>query len=208
MNIKNSRTFFIFIAIIGLYWTSTYIFQKVITTPEIIHDHYIKKLPPKTVEKIVENNTSNDLFNYIFVAIKYFLKITVTSFLLYIGYTWVDKKVNFWKLFEVVAIVEIVFIFQVLIKIIFFLSKTNYSFEEINNFHPLSLFSFFDGNAQEWLQQTLITLNVFEVIYWIALAFGLSKINTFDFEKNFLIVLSTYCVGLLFWLALNILIFI
>jgi ABC-type transport system involved in cytochrome bd biosynthesis fused ATPase/permease subunit len=67
---------------------------------------------------------------------------------------------------------------------------------------PLSLLNIFDYTT---LNKILIypfqLLNVFEIIYWIALAYGISKLINNNFDKAFKIVLSSYIPALIVWVV-------
>jgi hypothetical protein len=100
---------------------------------------------------------------------------------------------------------EFIFLIPVIIKLFWFLFiKTNYSLSDFQYFSPLSALNMFQPNELEpWLLYPLQVLNVFEIFYWIILAYLLSKeIPELDLNQAFTVVMSGYGTGLVIWVAL------
>lgn len=70
-------------------------------------------------------------------------------------------------------------------------------------FYPLSALNLFDYEQVEpWLLYPLQVLNVFELLYWFALAYGITRVlPEYDLGRAMGLVLSSYGVGLLVWVA-------
>lgn len=72
--------------------------------------------------------------------------------------------------------------------------------EAVRLFSPLSLFSLFDSDSlQEWLIYPFKILNIFEVVYWILLAFLLAKYLKSSIDAMLKIVLGYYVSFLFCW---------
>lgn len=121
--------------------------------------------------------------------------------LLYLGLYLGKYEIRYKQVFEIVLISEFVFFIPLLIKIIWF-SYHPVSMEAVRLFSPLSLFSLFDPDSlQEWLFYPLKVLNIFEVIYWILLAFLLAKYLKSSLDSMLKIVLGYYVSFLFCWVV-------
>ena len=75
-------------------------------------------------------------------------------------------------------------------------------------FYPLSLINFVDYTALDvrW-QYPLKALNVFEVIYWVALSYGIFFMSGKRLATSRNIVLSTYVLFFLVWLGFYVVVY-
>jgi hypothetical protein len=73
--------------------------------------------------------------------------------------------------------------------------------ETVRLFSPLSLFSLFDPELlQEWLYYPFKVLNLFEVGYWLLLAYLLAKHLNQTFDEMLKLVLTYYVRFLFCWI--------
>lgn len=127
--------------------------------------------------------------------------IQIPAMLLYLGLYLGKYEIRYKQVFEIVLISEFVFFIPLLIKIIWF-SYHPVSMEAVRLFSPLSLFSLFNADSlQEWLFYPLKVLNIFEVIYWILLAFLLAKYLKSSLDSMLKIVLGYYVSFLFCWVV-------
>src|SRR5690606_35099916 len=98
---------------------------------------------------------------------------------------------------------EFVMLLPILIKTIWFtLAGGDYSLEDFQYFYPLSLLSVVDYKQVDALwYYPLQLLNVFELLYWIALGWGLHTIIQKDFDRSLRIVLGSYLPALVLWIV-------
>lgn len=129
------------------------------------------------------------------------IALQIPAMLIYLGLYLAKYEISYKKVFEVVLIAEFVFFIPLLIKIIWF-SYYPVSMETVRLFAPLSLFSLFDAESlQEWLFYPFKVLNVFEVVYWILLAFLLAKYLKSSLDAMLKIVLGYYVSFLFCWVV-------
>lgn len=136
---------------------------------------------------------------YFFVPLTLFIKFLFTAICLKIGVLLSEQKVPFSNLFRLAMLAEIAFVIGLIIQMIIILDGTSIrSVTELENFAPLSILSFLNHESIKKLQIfPLRNLNIFELLYWVLLAFGIKVIMNFKFWKSILFVLKTYVIGFL-----------
>jgi hypothetical protein len=139
----------------------------------------------------------NGKFSFAVLLSLTFLLIFIIHTALYLN----DQQVSTTKIFKVVVLAEFIFLLPAVIKIVTF----NYTFPHGNlldwhRYYILSLLSFFDNVPADWYY-ALQTANLFEVVYWFLLAFGICKITSLNFDGSLRLVLSSYLPALFIWIA-------
>ncbi len=129
------------------------------------------------------------------------IKTSLITVVLYTGVFFLDIKIGFKKLFHIVLQAEFVFLFAVFVKFYWiYVFMSDVSLKTISFFQPLSIINFFSiGEIPKWLVYPMQLVNLFEIGYWLLLAYLLEKIIKKSFWKSFEFVLSTYGIGLLIW---------
>lgn len=136
------------------------------------------------------------------VPVLYALKFTVVGFILWTGCFMWGYKVSYAKCWQVSMIAELVFFIPAIIKTLWFLlvqTETNYW--DFQAFYPLSLMAFFDqeqvADKYHYVNQSL---NVFEILYWIALTYGIDFAARKKKSVANAIVFTSYVPLFFFWL--------
>jgi len=128
-------------------------------------------------------------------------KITLVALILYTALYLNDHTVKFGQILNVVIYCEFVFLIPAAIKIPWFIYK--YPHGNLTDWHHtyiLSALSLFDAISPDW-SYPLQTLNVFEVVYWFLLAYGISRAACLDFDRSLLMVVVSYLPGLVIWVS-------
>ena len=71
----------------------------------------------------------------------------------------------------------------------------------INKYTSL-LFLTGDNNIEKWISLPLVSINIFEIVYWIFLAILVSKLAGTKVSTSFRFVMSSYGVGFMFYIVL------
>lgn len=151
--------------------------------------------------------------SYTIIPILLLIKTTIVASVLYIGtYFYSKTKVTFNQLFNAVIKAEFVFLGVGVLKIIwFYFFQTNYMLEDLQYFYPLSALNIVGYKGLDaWFIYPLQTLNLFELAYWLVLAYYIGKIasptknlearkNPMDFGLK--IVATSYGSALLLWVV-------
>ena len=151
---------------------------------------------------------------YTFVPVYIALKTCIISSVLYIGTFFYSKtKITFKQLLNIVLKAEFIFLLIPILKIIwFYFIQTNYTLEDLQYFYPLSALNIVGyKNIDAWFIYPLQTLNLFEVAYWLFLAYYIGKLaspsvagvqNKYPIDFGLKIVASSYGSALLLWVVL------
>ena len=138
------------------------------------------------------------------------IKTTIIASVLYIGTFFYSKaKVTFKQLFNAVVKAEFVFLGVGVLKIVwFYFFQTNYTLEDLQYFYPLSALNIVGYKGLDnWFIYPLQTLNLFELAYWLLLAYFIGKLAFTEKDKGkpmdlgFKIVASSYGSALLLWVV-------
>jgi hypothetical protein len=129
------------------------------------------------------------------------IKILIVSLIIYSALYLSDQNIGFEKVLKIIIYSEYIFLIPAASKIFWFIYK--YPQGTISDWHKtyvLSMLSLLSNVPADWYYP-LQTLNLFEVAYWFIIAYGISKITSFDYDKSLRIVLISYIPALVIWVA-------
>jgi hypothetical protein len=133
----------------------------------------------------------------------YLWKVTVISFVVWIGCFMFGYRVTYAQCWGVVVVAEYIFLIPEILKIFWFLFvEKDPAYADIGRFYPLSLIHFADYDTMDrrWAYP-LRALNVFEIFYWVMLVEGVNHWARKDKTYVWTIVLSSYVLLFFLWLA-------
>ena len=180
-----------------------FVSNHLLVSDTLYFNNFAEQLTYEQIENIILRNKEWGWSGYILLPLLILVKITLVASCISIGIIFLTINLPFRQIFRLVLEAEFIFLLPMLLKILWFLFiQTNYNLQDLQYFYPLSALHFFDYNTlQPWLLYPIQLLNVFEVLYWIVLSRGISKIIQRDLDKSFEVVLASYGTGLLFWVA-------
>jgi len=171
---KNLCIFFI---IVMLYTILVFLDESYITTNSKIFYFLSQNYPNDLVQDYMKSSEKWKWVGYVITPLLIGVKVLSVAFCL-----------NFLKLFELpgidkiniadfislVLISEVVFIIGSFYKFIYFYwLNTHYTLEDVQTYYPLSLLNFKENiSTEKWLAYPLQLVNIFELFYWILLAWG------------------------------------
>lgn len=177
-----------------------------IQTDSKIIDFLAKDYPNEVVQNYMESQKKWWWLGYIITPTLIGIKILLVSFCLnFIKLFDLPglEKIKYKDILELVLIAEFVFIIAGLYKFFnFYLFDTNYNLQDLQTYYPLSLLNFKDSiSIEKWLAYPLQLSNVFELLYWGILAFGIWEYTDkkISYLKSLGTVAITYGLGLFFW---------
>ena len=141
--------------------------------------------------------------NYIWTPFALLWKFTLIAFLFWsIGLT-IGYKVKFKVLWQFALVAEFIFIFPELLRLLWYMNPTgSISYLEIKNFEPLSaLWLIGPENLEEKFHYPLSVINVFELLYGMAWVLGFHALSRRSVQESIPVVLLSYFLPLLLWLA-------
>ena len=198
-------TLFFFIClflIILLFLDKTYI-----STDSKIFDFLAKDYPSEFVRNYMESQKKWWWVSYAITPVLIGIKVLLVAFCLNFVKIISEKleDVQFRDILTVVLIAEFVFIIAGFYKFFnFYLIDTDYTLETLQTYYPLSLINYKEAiSTEKWLAYPLQLCNLFELIYWGILAWGIWELadKKISYQRSLGYVALTYGIGLLFWVG-------
>lgn len=143
------------------------------------------------------------------IPLVYLWKFTVISFVIWVGCFIYGYRVTYKQCWGVVLVCEFIFLVPEVLKILWFLFvDTDPNIHDIRAFYPLSLMHFFDYYSidRKWAYP-LRALNLFEIVYWFALAAGIHFYARKDKRVVWFIVSSSYILIFFLWLGFYVIVY-
>lgn len=197
----DKRLFFAFLCL--FLFLNSYILNEFIVTKEVYYRTYAEQVAVERIEELINFVSKWQWVGYLLIPVLLSLKVAFTAVCLNIGTVFSNYKISFGKLFKIALIAETIFAvttFSRNLSLFYFIDVNTMS--DVQHFFPLSLMSLFDPyEIPSWLIYPLQTINVFEVLYVIALTVGLSMVLREKKEKMFGLVAGSYGTGLLIWMV-------
>ncbi len=178
-----------------------YFSSDLLQTKELYTATLSESLTHEQIQKILNVQSKWEWVGYLVVPILLFLKLSIIAAILDIGVFFYNKEIKYSKLFSIVVKAEYIFLLVIVIKTawLYFFVK-DFTFQEVQNFYPFSMLHLVGtAGIDSWYFYPLQALNLFELAYWVVLAYLLGKALPVKVEKAFEIVLSSYGVGFFIW---------
>ncbi len=198
-------TLFFFIClflIILLFLDKTYI-----STDSKIFDFLAKDYPSEFVRNYMESQKKWWWVSYAITPVLIGIKVLLVAFCLNFVKIISEKleQVKFRDILTIVLMAEFVFLIAGFYKFFnFYLVDTDYTLETLQTYYPLSLINFKEAiSTEKWLAYPLQLCNLFELIYWGILAWGIWQLadKKISYQRSLGYVALTYGIGLLFWVG-------
>ena len=201
------KNFLFYIALISIYILLIILNRIYIQTDSKMFDFLAKDYPSSVVQNYMESQKKWWWVSYAATPVLIGIKVLLVAFCLNFVKIVSEKleNVRFRDILTVVLIAEFVFIIAGFYKFLnFYLIDTDYTLETLQTYYPLSLINFKEAiSTEKWLAYPLQLCNLFEVIYWGFLAWGIWELadKKISYQRSLGYVALTYGVGLLFWVG-------
>jgi hypothetical protein len=138
--------------------------------------------------------------SYLVFPFMYTLKIICISILILIGIKLFEIEININNCIKIVLLAELIPLLSSIIKILYFYIYPPTNLEVLQYFNPLGVTSFLKNDIiPKYLLYPIQQLTLFEVGYWLLLAYGIKSLGNVNFKKALKITSLSYGVGLLIW---------
>jgi hypothetical protein len=184
------RTGYWLVFICGLYIAFALVGNYVLISDEMYFDLFGEQLAYDRIVDMVETGKSWRWIGYILLPFFILLKCFIVVCCLSVGVLLANVVISFKGMFRIVIISELVFIIPSLVKIFWFgVFFPGYTMQDLQYFAPLSLLNIIDREKVDvWFIYPLQVINVFELLYCAALAYGMARITQSRFIKMFRLV--------------------
>jgi len=158
--------------------------------------------------EILESKGQMGLFHmistlqYVSIPLVYLWKFTLIGFLIWMGSFAFGYKIPFRKCWQTAMIAETIFLLPELLKIAHFaFGPDDPNIFDIKAYYPLSLMGLYDYHeVAAKYHYPLKALNVFEVVYWILLCYGIHLAAKKDWGIAIASVASSYVLFFFIWI--------
>lgn len=200
-SLSNARNWTLFLLVLCFHWIFLFLADYLLIEDSLYYDLLGNKLSYERINQIIEEGKKWKWVSYAVIPPLILIKCFFISSCLYTGafFSKTDKGLS--DFFKITVLVEFVSFLPIIVKIVWFgLIHRNYGFNDLTSFSPMSIFDFFDKvELDVWLVYPLQLLNVFELLYWLVLAYLLKEVLNKNFSKSLGFVAGTYGVGLFVW---------
>lgn len=178
-----------------------FVSNQILISEDLYYDFFSQQMSFERITEFIDISKRLEWIIYVIIPIYLLLKFFIVASCLSVGVLLFGYHIDFKKLFHIAMFADIIFIVPPIIKIFWFgIVFTDYSLADIQYFFPLSALNLINPNQVEsWLLYPLQMLNIFELLYWLALALGLRNVLQEPFLKMVVLVLSSYGLSLLLW---------
>jgi hypothetical protein len=205
------QAWWIFAVVSGLYLILSIVTNTFVLTQEVYYRGFSQQMTAERIEALLELRSSYWWAQLISPFFLVAVKASFTALCLTVGIIISGQDIALGKVFKVALLAEGVFVLAMATQVlgcVWFLDvrvPNDYA-----NFAPLSLFQFFDpATLKLWMKHSLRTVNLFEVLYCVVMAYFLApllnKSSQSGFGRSFVqtlaLVVSSYGLGLLLWVV-------
>ena len=201
------RNFILYFIIISIYILLLFLDKTYITIDSKIFDFLAEDYPSSVVQNYMESQKKWWWISYAVTPVLIGIKVLLVAFCLNFVKIISEKleQVKFRDILTIVLMAEFVFVIAGFYKFFnFYLIDTDYTLETLQTYYPLSLINFKDAiSTEKWLAYPLQLCNLFELIYWGFLAWGIWHLadKKISYQRSLGYVALTYGLGLLFWVG-------
>lgn len=178
--------------------------NEVLNLKGLLYNSLAEQLTQKQITKIFAFQDKWKWVSYAFVLVLVLVKTSLIASVLYMGTFFFSKvAVTFKQLWDFVLSAEFVFLLVPVFKIAwFYFFQTSYKLEDIQYFYPLSALNIVGYKGLEvWFIYPFQTLNLFELVYWLILAYFIGKATKTTTDNGLKIVTYSYGSALLLWVV-------
>jgi hypothetical protein len=195
----NSTIYFIILSSIAI--LMTFLSHRILLNDNFYYISLSDTIIQDRIPFLISQQRLVQKIGYFFIPIVIILRAFYVSCCLYTGCFVAQNKITFNQCMNISLKADIVFLFEIIIKIYYLLFLGFSSLEEFN-MRPFSLYQLLGGNIESWATYPFFVFNVFELFYWTLLASFLSQYTNEGFWKSLLFIYKTYGLGLLIWIVL------
>jgi hypothetical protein len=203
MDFIENKNVILFLTIVIFTLLMAFLCNQFLVSDNLYYNSFAEQLTADKIDALIDQTHRWAWLGYVFIPIIYLLKFSVIALVLLSGFFFANKKVRFSLLFKAVMLAEIPFLLVPLIKLFWFLFiQTHYTFQDLQYFFPLSALQLFEiEKLSLWEIYPLQLLNLFELVYWISMAYWLKRLLHITISSGMEMVMASYGTSLLIWVV-------
>jgi hypothetical protein len=174
--------------------------NNIIITDTFYFISFEKFMSIKRIEELINFNKKSEWLSYILLPIVNNIRYNFIAIIIFIGIHLYEIELSFKNCFKIVLLADIIPLVSTIIKILYFYIYPPSNFVDLQNFNPLGLSSLISTDSiPKYVLYPIQQLNLFEVGYWLLLAYGIKSLGNVAFKEALKITSLSYGVGLLIW---------
>ena len=198
---QNKWLVFTTISLIAIYFT--WLMNAALPFEKMLFNSFYEQVSINRIKSMMYSREKWQWIGYAIVPLVLIIKWFLVAIVLDVGALLLEVKLKFKKAFQIAMLSEVVFLVLVAVKFgWFFYNRDILTLEYVQSFMPLSVTNLTNMNSiDKWFIYPLQILNLFEVSYWLLLAYFLSTALKKTFGKALQFVAITYGSGLVIWVV-------
>lgn len=190
--------------ILAAYFAISFAMQDLLHTEELLLESLSQTVSINKVEAMLNQMVKYRWVGYTLAPLLLLIKWFFVSSMIYTSLFFSRVQVPFGAVWTVALQAEWVFVLAAFIKFgWFYFFATIYTLENLQFYYPLSAANLFTPDELEaWWVYPFQLINLFEVSYWVVLAYLLGKVLQQSTGKALEHVFKGYGTGLLLWVLL------
>lgn len=193
---------YLFLVYAILYTAITFLMNSLVFTDSFYYSVLGEQLSSDRIAGILKINHTYSWIGYFVSPLLLLLKLAIIGGVVFSGIFMFDKEVSYKKVFRVVMIAELACIVATICKLAYFLTWPPQSLDDITRFYPMAITQLFHVNSLPiYFVYPLQQLNLFEVVYWLLIASGISVYANESFLKGLKMTAFSYGVALALWIV-------
>jgi hypothetical protein len=186
--------------IVFIYLIIVWINKNIIFDIDFYYRVWQSKYSLERIDNLIIQNNKLSIFSYFIWPCILYIKWFLITIVIFIGTMLFENKISFKNCFKIILYAEIIPILSSITKTLYFYIYPPNNLEILQNLNPLGLIRLLNHDTiPKYLLYPIQQLNLFEVGYWLLLAYGINSLGNVDFKKALKITSLSYGVGLLIW---------
>lgn len=188
-----------------LYIALTAISYFFILTDSVYVRGLVEKMTAERIEELVEMRSQYWWGVLIAPPVVMFIRTVYTALCITIGVIILGQDLSYNRILKIALFAESIFLLEIALQVFCGIFVLNVRVpDDYANFAPLSALQFFDVSTLKlWMKHPLRTVNLFEVVYVLVLAYFLTPLlkKGTTFWQTLGLVGASYGLGLLLWVV-------
>lgn len=195
------KFWYVFFAYALIYVLLTFLANRYVYTPEFYYSLFHNTLDSDRIDHLIDQNHKFQWTSYFVQPLFLLLRCGIFASVLFAGLLLSKESLSFSKCLKIVIIADGMALIVTLIRTAWFVLRPSSSALEFQTFYPLSIIQLLDiQKIPKYLIYPLQQINLFEVCYWILLAFGIKSLTNRKWGSSFSMVAATYGISMLIWI--------
>lgn len=200
-NLQDQNAWLVFLLLCIGYAAVTFIQDHYILTREVYHNTLGEQLTIERIDEMLDKQAGYKWLSYALIPLIILIQNGLIAICINSGTIAMNYKVKFTAIFKTVMKASVIFLIGKIIVSFIYLFTDIHVFDDLITSDKFSLSGYFSKDSiPAWLRYPLSIVNVFEIVFWLLLSWGVSRLIQKSYSASFGFVAATYGIGLLMWM--------